>query len=287
MSDEQNKKWYGPVLVWLPNIYYVATILSLTFILAQVFFAKRSIVENGEWEKAKITMENIETFNEGLRGFPLTTSEVLRHADGPCPDFSDRKYDMELHTLGKVLFSIYDDRTDSLYRIVSEYKKDLDEGIGEGDFQERKKAVEEFWKDVLFSSEDEILRMLDVMNSFAYPIIMGYASETISYQNAARQFITYGNFIMPYAFHYYSNIAPHAKLLYRLWRIKFEILVLDNCMALSDYDTLSKLNEDGKLLFYEGDDVTEVTMKKYRKDLDKKLKDMYKEIEAFRKMSLK
>jgi predicted Fe-Mo cluster-binding NifX family protein len=46
-------------------------------------------------------------------------------------------------------------------------------------------------------------------------------------------------------------------------------------------------NRIAHLLCYEGTDITEASLKKYRKKLEKKLKEMQKEIEVFRKNSLR
>ena len=105
---------------------------------------------------------------------------------------------------------------------------------------------------------------------------------------------------MPQAFHTFKEIGLHAKLLYRLWRIRYEIMVVDNYIAVA---VESKLNEEPSerlqkhekklreridhLLYYEETDISLASLQKYRKILDKKLSEMQKEIEVFRKNSLK
>ena len=41
--------------------------------MAQVIIARRSMVESSEWEKAKVTIENIERFQENLKETALGT----------------------------------------------------------------------------------------------------------------------------------------------------------------------------------------------------------------------
>ncbi len=254
-NKEQEQKWYTKVSVILPNLYYVGTLVSLIFILGQVFYAKRSIVESGEWEKAKMTIENIERFKLELNKSPLAATEVWMHGDRLFPDFSTPVgwNSSQADTLRLIYWSLFED------------------GI---------KNNEEVRK----GAKEELERMIDVMNSFAYPIIMGYASEMGSYQNVARQYYTYGAFIMPVAFNGYPNIGFHAKLLYRLWRVRFELLVVNSCLISKDFKFIEK--KLGNMLCFEETEVSEATLKKYRKKLDGELKKMQKEIEEFRKISL-
>ena len=96
---------------------------------------------------------------------------------------------------------------------------------------------------------------------------------------------------MPEAFNTYRNIGVHAKLLYKLWRLRFEIVVIDNYIAtfesMTDSD-LHRLKEyKDHLLCYEEADISKASFQKYRKELGKKLKEMRKEIEFFRKNSLR
>jgi hypothetical protein len=127
--------------------------------------------------------------------------------------------------------------------------------------------------------------MIEILDAFAYPIIMGYASETGSYQNVMRLYHWYSNFIMPDAFQIFPNMGIHAKLLYRLWRIRDEQMVVDIALKHADYDRLMERKDH--MLCYEETDITEASLKKYRKTLDKKLNEMQKEIEVFRKNSMK
>ena len=130
--------------------------------------------------------------------------------------------------------------------------------------------------------------MLEAMDAFAYPIIMGYASETGSFQNVARQYYASSNIIMPDAFQSFKNIGLNAKLLYRLWRIRVEIIIIDEYLEDVKYNGWPPKKQDQYMkqfersLYYETD-ITEASIKQYRKKLDKKLKEMQKEIEVFRK----
>ena len=229
---------------WLENTYYVGMLASILLILGQVFYARRSMIQSSEWEKAKITIENIERFKEGIKDSPL--NEVWKAGDYMFADLSTEKGWNQTDTLRVIYLSLLDN---------DEYKM-LDESV----------------------------RMIEIMDAFAYPIIMGYASEMGSSQNVGRQFYTYGNFIIPQAFHVTPNIGFNAKLLYRLWRIRLEIAFVDQAID-GKYD-LFKENID-RLLDYEAQDFTEASLKKHRKKLDKKLSETQKEIEVFRKSSLK
>ncbi len=258
-NKKQKQKWYGEVKVWLPNLYYIGTLVSLCFILAQVFYARRSIIESSEWEKAKMTIENIERFKLELNKSPLSAIDVLAHGDKISPDFSIPK-------------GWGSPQADTLFSI---FKSLFEDGIK--DKKEVRKKVRE-----------EIERMIDVMNTFAYPIIMGYASEMGSFQNAAGQYHACGAFIMPTAFKTYQHIGLHAKLLYRLWRIRIE-LVLINSRLENPQEEIFKLIEETELdnmLCFEGTEVTEASLKKYSKKLDGELEKMQKEIEDFRKLGL-
>ena len=236
---------------WTQNIYQLGTLASLIFIMVQAYYARRSILQSSEWEKAKITIQNIEQFKESMTGFSIPDNMAWELGDDLWADFSTPEGWQLSDTLRKVYRSLFDN---------------VDE------------------------ARDELTRMIEVMDAFAYPIIMGYANETGSNQTAARLYITYGSFIMPEIFHVYINMGIHAKLLYRLWRIRLEIMVVDNCSAESKYaeDMYNRLLErKDHLLCYEGTDISEASLKAYRKKLEKKLKEMQKEIEVFRKNSLK
>ena len=245
---------------WLEKIYYVGMLVSIFFILGQAYYAKRSIIQSSEWEKAKMTIQNIEQFKESLMDSRI--ERVWTLGDKIWADLSTPKgWDLS-DTLRLVYDRLYSNDRDKM--------------------------------------EPEYLRTLDILDAFAYPIIMGYASELGSYQGAVRQYYTYSNFIMSRAFHIYRNIGLHAKLLYRLWRIRYEIMVVDNYIAiavesklgeepskrLDDYEKMLRERID-HLLFYEEPDISLASFQKYRKTLDKKLSEMQKEIEVFRKNSLK
>jgi len=217
--------------------------------MVQAYFAGRSIIKSNEWEKAKMTIENIERFKEAMSISPLSKDNVWLLGDGLWADASNPEKIPLVDTLFYVYWSLFDDKT---------------------------------------VASDEVFRLIEAMDAFAYPVILGYASETGSYQSAMRQFYTYGNFIMPVAFHQTPFIGLHAKLLYRLWRIRFEILRVNNCIERKDALYYNRLIErKDHLLYYEGTDITEASLKEYRKKLEKKLKEVQKEIKVFRKNSLK
>jgi hypothetical protein len=232
---------------WLQNVYHIGMLVSLVFILAQVYYARSSMVQTSEWEKAKMTIENIERFREALSISPLSKNDIWQLGDGLWADLSTQKGFDQTDTLRTVFWSLYNNDIDAL---------------------------------------DEVFRMIEVMDDFAYPIIMGYASETGSYQSAMRQYYTYGNFIMPLAFHNTPLIGIHAKLLYRLWRIRNEIQSIDKKKKNNNFYNWLMERQD-RLFCYEATDFTEASLKAYRKKLDGKLKEMQKEIEVFRKNSLK
>ena len=225
----------------LQNIYYVGSLATLCFIMAQVYYAKRTMSESNEWEKAKMTIENVEQFKNNVTKIKLYETEIWKKGDGTWPDFSTDE--------GQKIPEI-----DSLRR---EYSS-------------------------LFSNEDEMsydfIKTLDIMNAFAYPIIMGYASETGSFQSAIREYYTLSAFIMPDAF-IGVPIGHHAKLLYRLWRVRSEQMFLERL-------GINMLKNNKYLLFAVEDEITEETVKQYKKKLDKELKKRQKEIEVFRKNSL-
>ena len=249
MNSEQKKSRGERMNLWLSNLYYVGTLVSLLFILAQVYYAKRSMVESSEWEKAKITIENIERFKAEISSSPLNSTEIWLFSDKLWPDFSTPEGQKASDTLRVVYVSLFNDS------IIIE----------------------------------ELVRSIDIMNAFAYPIIMGYASEIESSQSVIRQYYTYGNYIMPFAFNDFPNIGHHAKLLYRLWRIRYEQLIIDICLADPDNDELKKnMTENmNNLLFFEDAEISPASLKKYKNTLKQKFKEMEKEIATFRKNSLK
>ena len=201
-----------------------------------------------------MTIENIEHFKKDMNISPLSKNNVWVLGDGLWADASNPEKRQLLDTLLVTYWSLFDKSSDAF---------------------------------------DEMVRMTEAMDVFAYPIIMGYASETTSYQSAMRQYYTYGNFVMPFLYRYDLNIGLYAKLLYRLWRIKYEIDIVNSGIEyLSGNETKNKYLEQfmkrkDHLLYYEGTDVTEASLKEYRKKLERKLKDMQKEIKVFRENSLK
>ena len=254
MDNEQKKAWLDKLNVWLPNLYYVGTLITLALIMAQVFYAKRSMVESSEWEKAKMTIDNIKQFKENL---PKTVlygqTEALAFSDWLLPDFSVPENFKFADTLIYVYWSICDG--------------------------EQLKLREDFEQ------------TLSILNDFAYPIIMGYASEKGSFQNAFKEYCSYCNYIMPYAFKEYVNMGHHAKLLYRLWRVRFEQLAVQNPQKFIEHLEEAQQTYSGNftdyMLCFEGTEITPSSLEKYGKKLDKELIKIQKEIEVFRKNSLK
>jgi len=231
---------------WIRNISYLGGFVSLVFIMIQVYLAGRSMTKSSEWEKAKMTIENIERFREDLRGVPL--GDVWMLGDGIWADFSTSKGWQLSDTLRVIHFSLFDNNESKMF--------------------------------------EDYLRMIDIMDAFAYPIIMGYASEVGSYKNVARQFHTYGNFVIASAFHHTTLIGLHAKLLHKLWRVRYEIMVVE--MALADNNKVDMMRERADhLLCYEWADFSEASLEGYRKKLNRELKKIQKEIVVFRKNSLK
>jgi len=245
MSNQQRRdRWKN----WMQNIYQLGTLASLVFIMAQAYYARRSILQSSEWEKAKLTIENIEQFKESMNISPLSNSEIWVLGNGLWADASTPEGWQLTDTLRSVYSSLFDNNVEAM---------------------------------------DELFRLIEVMDAFAYPIIMGYASDMGSYQSAIRQYSTFGNFILPFAFHMTPNIGLYAKLLYRLWRIRTEIMEIDSSIKIGDNAYNYLRNRIDHLLCYEGADISEASLKEYRKKLEKKLKEVQKEIEVFRKNSLR
>ena len=243
MNKKRKKSIPQKFKSWLEILYYIGTLMSLLFIMAQVFFARRSIVESSEWEKAKLTIENIERFKEKLHGCELFgKTDILLFADRSWPDFSTIEGYEKTDSLRKIYYALFD-----------------------GD---QSKAF------------DDYLYTIDVMDAFAYPIIMGYANETGSFVSVYREFMWYGNYMMPYAFHNFINTGPHAKLLHRLWRVKSELFFIPR------WNLEHLQNNLDQLLCFEGTEVTPASIKQYEKKLRKELKKIQKEIVEFRKISL-
>lgn len=246
MGDKQKKSWGAKITRWLPNLYYIGTLVSLCFILAQVYYAKHSIIESSEWEKAKITIENVTKFQDELNKSPLSDEDVLSLGDKPYPDFSTKEGWEATDTL-RVIY-------EQLFNYQVEMRKDF-------------------------------YQLLYVFEAFAYPIIMGYANEEGSFQMTIKQYYAYGSFIMPYLFHHYPNMGHHAKLLFSLWRIKSEIMFIDELMK-QDQQTIDIRMEYVHFLCFEEKKVSATALKRYRKTLEKKVKEKKHEIKEFRKQAM-
>ena len=239
MSNKQKKNSKG----WMSNLVSICTLITLFLIMAQVFLARRMMIQSSEWEKAKVTIDNIERFKENLKETMLYEKpDELRFSDQIWPDFSKPENWKNGDTLSYIYWSLFEDE---------------------------EKFHEDFRKTI------------SILNSFAYPIIMGYASEMGSFQNAILEFFTYSNFIMPLAFREYKHIGHHAKLLYRLWVYKAEQQFLPN-------EDIEKIKRNwSKMLLYDGTEYTPASLKQYEKKLEEELKKIQKEIEVFRESSLK
>jgi len=244
MGKEQEKKQKAKFSVWLANLSYIGVLITLILIVVQVYYAKQTMIESNEWEKAKVTIENIERFKEKLKETALYGRlDILAVADRGYPDFTTDEGFHSADTLRKIYFSLFEGNRLKMY--------------------------------------EDFLYTLDVLDAFAYPIIMGYASETGSYQSVRREFGWFSNFIMPDAFQNFKPIGLYAKLLHRLWRVKSELLIIPK-------QNIEKLKTNNIfLLYFEGTEVTPATIKQYEKKLEKELKKIQKEIEEFRKNSLK
>ena len=270
MNNEQKKSRLAKFNVWLPNLYYVGSLITLTFIMAQVFYAKRAMVESSEWEKAKVTIDNVERFKEKITKSKLYGTDALFFADKSWPDFATPEGNKFADRLRTVYYSFF---------------------FSEIELQEKlQKGIEP----ILFDNHEllkDFLETLNMLDAFAYPIIMGYASEMGSFQMAIWEYYTLSNFIMPdvFAQHQDINMGQSAKLLYRLWRIRIEQLDTKRVID-SDYDenVIKDLDKNkNRMLCFEGAELTPASIQKYEKKLKKELKKTQKEIEVFRKNNLK
>ena len=238
---------------WLPNIYYISASLSLLFIVAQVFLARRAMIQSSEWEKSRLTIENIEHFKEKLKETALYgKTDVLIYADRLWPDF-----------------------TTSEGRNASLNLREIYRSIFAGDELKTREDVE---------------KSLAILNAFAYPIIMGYANEIGSYQSVSYEYNTYNNIIMRIVFEGYPKIGHHAKLLHRLWRVRHELSVVEAILTMdfNNNSNVAEVKENiNNMLCFEGTEITHDSFRQYGKKLEKKLKKIQKEIEVFRKSSLK
>ena len=241
MNSEQKKSINSKLNVWLPNLYYVGTLITLFFIMAQVFYAKQTVVKSSEWEKAKMTIDNIERFKERISELPPEgkNSELAKFTTELWPDFTTEKGRMMADTIINTYNLLY-----------------------HGDWQK--------------IAEDAI-QLLTIMDAFAYPIIMGYASEMGSFQNVNFLYHSLGNIVIPVVLN--EPLGIHAKLLYRLWRVRIEQTYLKNNV---NYLTA---NVD-RMLCFEETEITPASLKRYEKKLEKELKKIQKEIEEFRKSNL-
>jgi len=248
MNNEKKGLFGYKFNIGLQNLYYVGTLITLLFIMAQVFYAKRSMTESSEWEKAKLTIENIDRFKKNLTEVKLYDSDVLYLANGTWPDFSTAEGRNSADTLRTAYESLFSNETE----------------MG-----------------------SDLLRTIDVLDVFAYPIIMGYASEMGSFQSVMREYSLFSNFMMPYAFNN-MPVGHHAKLLYRLWRARIEyVFLVEKDLSAEYLKELNKPEHIKTLLCFDEAEVTPEALKRYGKKLEKEIKKIQKEIEAFRKNSLK
>jgi hypothetical protein len=218
--------------------------------MLQVFYAKQTMVEANEWEKARVTIENIERFKEKSKETALYgKTEALLLADGLWPDFTTPEGYQSADTLRKIYIALLD-----------------------GD---SKKWLEDYFY------------TLNTMDAFAYPIIMGYASETGSYHSVVREYYWFGNYIIPDAFHQTPNIGHHAKLLYRLWRTRSEYEAIKDPRKDENEKIEFYMKNINKMLCFDGTEITPASLKQYEKKLENEFKKIQKEIEVFRKNSLK
>ena len=244
-----NIKQKNGLKTWLLNLYYISTSLTLFFIMAQAFLARNSMKQSSEWEKAKVTIENIERFKENLTQTTLYDHpEALAFSDRLLPDFSTSKGFEASDTLRKIYISFFEDQL--------EMRKDFE-------------------------------KTLAIFNAFAYPIIMGYASELGSFQSVMGEFHQYSSYIMPWAFKEYKQVGHHVKLLYRLWRVRIELLFITNPSIDESQILEIFMNDINYMLCFEDTEVTPASRKQYEKKLGKELKKIQKEIEDFRKSNLK
>ena len=240
MSNKQKKN----LEKWLLNLYYVGTLLTLFFIMAQVFFARRAVIQSSEWEKAKLTIENIERFKENLKETALygKTEALMFGMDAIYPDLSSFAGWEATDTLRRIYYSFFDDPN---------------------------------------KMREDVFKTIDILDAFSYPIIMGYASEFGSFQNVMREYYSHSVFIMPICFRELPNIGLHAQLLNRLWKVRMELYLLPKMDV--EYMKANLKN----LRYFEGTEITPATLKQYESNLKMELKKIQKEIEEFRKSSLK
>ena len=237
---------------WLTYVYNIGTLLTLFIIMAQVIIARRAMVQSSEWEKAKVTIENIKWFKENISKSALyDKTDLLVLSEGLLPDLSTPEGREASDTLRRIYLSLFDGDS-------NKWREDFDKTIG-------------------------------ILNDFAYPIIMGYASEFGSYESVWRDFNRYGNYVIAGAFRNMFLPYTHVRLLYRLWRVKTEQIYISHLISMNFEGAMpiEKLGGGITLSYYEGTEVTLASVKQYEKKLQKELKQIQKEIEEFRKSSMK
>ena len=268
MNNEKKKLKNNNFNVWLANLSYIAVVITLILIMLQIFYAKRTMDESSEWEKAKMTIENVERFKENLTKTKLYGTDALYLGNYLFPDFTTPEGNKFADTLRTVYYSMFADEIE------------LQEGF-QKIFMTNRKLI------------DDVLRTFDFLDAFAYPIIMGYASEMGSYQMVVKDYYSFSNFIMPDVLGTFQNenLGKSAKLLYRLWRVRIEQTfiknindkkIIENSVAIEEFT--KSLN---RLWCFEGTEVTTNSLKVYEKKLDKELKKIQTEIAEFRKSNLK
>ncbi len=236
----------------LQSFYYAGTLITLVLIAVQAFYAKRTVTQSGQWEKAKVTIENIDRFKSYMASTTMGDAGKWLKANGVWPDFETYRgrqaYNETLAPVYVSLFGFADTVTMSDVRMLSEH-----------------------------------LRLVDAMDAFAYPIIMGYANEWESFQIASREMMLSGNLAIPQVIYSTPNVGHYARRLYKLWRIRFEIINIDEWIVSGN----PELFPVDRAFCYEGTEVTEASLKKYRRKIERMLKETQKEIKEFRKNNLK
>ncbi len=236
----------------LQSFYYAGTLITLVLIAVQAFYAKRTVTQSSQWEKAKVTIENIDRFKSYMVSTSMGDAAKWQKADGIWPDFeTERGRRVYEETLAPVYVSLF--------------------GF----------ADTVAMNDVGMLSEH--LRLVDAMDAFAYPIIMGYANEWETFQIALREMMLSGNLAIPQVIYSTPNVGLYARRLYKLWRIKIEIQSIDAYISSGHPESFSV----DRAFCYEGTEVTEASLNKYRRKIEKMLKETQKEIKEFRKNNLK
>ena len=107
---------------WLSNLYSICTLITLIFIMAQAYFARRSMIQSSEWEKAKVTIENTANFKEKLKETALYgKTEALRFSDRLWPDFTTPEGYIASDTLRIIYHSFFENRN----KAIEDYEKTL------------------------------------------------------------------------------------------------------------------------------------------------------------------